>query len=361
MENGKYNSAGYLQSSLYLTNVFYRMGKNAQNPDNYSFKKAIACYSWAIASKKILYSVKTTECLNERGKEYLKNNYFIQAIEDFNRSIRINPTENREAYHEWLSAYFGHYSDVFPNGTHINLKRNFSKYKKNIYSIYRKEYKLPQDWPYKTETTEDFRYVFEDIWLAVNAGGYQKAIDYANAGLIKAVKNEWEESLKYFNLAIDSDQLFSRVIYLCKEDYKLAKDEFKSILKSDIKAASNSKNRFKLSIGIYMGNFPFKYKNEIIDIQNAEETENEDEDEFYLILKNFLETNSAQSLDNKHFYGIFSDYLNGNHREDAALLKELMDLEMHKHLLKTSRKDKKQIRRMLEIAYYLLALRRSVI
>jgi len=177
-----------------FSEYIFNIGNEYSKENN--FKLAIASYSWAIAFNKdftdtsvrpkfsfslrapINYKIKY---LNKRGLEYLKNNLYLQAINDFRRSINIDPERNAEAFSGWQHAYYDYkiHPSLFFN--HLDL----------FYGNYRETYNFPKDWPKNAKPKPDSRHVFEDIWIAINAGGTQKAIDYSNTGLRSAINGNW--------------------------------------------------------------------------------------------------------------------------------------------------------------------------
>ena len=196
-------------------------------------------------------------------------------------------------------------------------------------------------------------HVFEYIWVATNAGGTQKSIDYSNAGLKSAIHGNWEEALNNFLLAIDTDLLFAETF--ASKDYHLVNHKIKSVLRDDISKIKISNKQYTLSLGNCIYSFPDEYRNCV----KPQRLNNGIDDNFFLSLQDFCESNGREVFIEKCFYGVFSDYMNGEHKKDMLLLKKIVNLDIMEIINKLTKFEcdgKNDLYRMVDIIYYLLTL-----
>jgi uncharacterized protein (DUF2267 family) len=122
-----------------------------------------------------------------------------------------------------------------------------------------------------------------------------------------ASKGDWDSSLKYFLPGIDADSSLHGVFSalggnLCAE----ATAELKSALKKDIDRCRKESTVKQPDIL---------------------------KDDFYLALSKFVEVNGRDIFDDNSFYSRFSDYLNGEHKNDALYLKHFLELRIHREII----------------------------
>jgi len=222
---------------------------------------------------------------------------------------------------------------IFEKGRGKKSRNEFNNdYLQYCKDLYRKINNMPDDWPAYYENYNGreqpvyFDYpdhIYNDFCLAINLGNTQDAIIFANSGMKNINNKIWDRALEDFCLAVDKDTFFHELfIHTDKIIYDRAIYKIKEALKKDIRAAS------KINLNNSEKNIlPEWYKNSI-------------NNDFYIKLKSFTEKHGKIIFDNQSFHAIFSDYLNGEHKNEVLIMKHLLEKQLHKEIFKSKNVEK---------------------
>ncbi|MCL2042502.1 MAG: hypothetical protein FWG89_00025 [Treponema sp.] len=274
----------------------------------------IAAYSWAIAFNPAFIFSKS-EYLFFRGAYYHKINEYDLALNDFIRTIQLDP-DYRFAYFGWEAAYFRKntigYGPYSVGPAPVN----------NLRELYAKTYNLPDNWAYdfyydddgdiKRKPYSDF--IYNDLFLAIVSGGCQKAIDFANTAMENITNSDWDNAYTNFCNAISADSFF-------KEIYTKESNEVY------IEAIDKIQQSIKRDLDYYSKTIKPGWR-EIIQ-----------KDDFYQVLQEFLTKNGEDIFDRHNFNALFDDHLGGEYKKEAVILKNLLEKQVHQEIRESENID----------------------
>ena len=145
--------------------------------------------------------------------------------------------------------------------------------------------------------------IFNDFCLAINLGGTQNAVLFLCCGMTHLSKGYRDKAYNNFCHAVDADIFLTDVFNKAgKNIYYEAIRKIKTAIKKDMELTYSVNERKSVFE---------KYENTI-------------QGDFYDKLKQFIELHGKEVLNKNNFNAVFADFLNGEHKKEAQILKQLL-------------------------------------
>jgi len=246
-----------------------------------------------------------SDYLRWKGWELFQEGNFKLAIAAYSWAIAFNPV-----FYGTKPKYLLERGRVFKKIKQDDLAAEDSNRVEKIKSTYTTVYEADhrgRELPVYPYTDR----IFNDFCLAVNLGGTQDAVLFLSCGMAYLTKGDKDKAYNNFCLAIDADTFLADVFNKAgNKIYDEAIRKIKTAIKKDMEI-THSVNERK--------NVPEKYENVI-------------QGDFYDKLKQFIELHGKDFLDKNNFNAVFADFLKGEFKKEARILKQLLKMRLHKEI-----------------------------